>query len=54
MLQHDATAQSPSMELLIVSLASFLAGLIDSIVGGGGLILIPVLFATFHQAPPAT
>ena len=42
------------MELLIVSLASFLAGLIDSIVGGGGLILIPVLFATFPQAPPAT
>ena len=42
------------MELLIVSLGSFLAGLIDSIVGGGGLILIPVLFATFPQAPPAT
>ena len=54
MPQHDATAQSPPMELLIVSLGSFLAGLIDSIVGGGGLILIPVLFATFPQAPPAT
>ncbi|PUE50475.1 hypothetical protein B9Z47_01560 [Limnohabitans sp. 2KL-1] len=42
------------MELLIVSLASLLAGLVDSIVGGGGLILIPALFATFPQAPPAT
>jgi hypothetical protein len=42
------------MELLIVSLASLLAGLIDSIVGGGGLILLPALFATFPGAPPAT
>ncbi len=42
------------MELLIVSLASLLAGLVDSIVGGGGLILIPALFATFPGAPPAT
>ena len=42
------------MELLIVSLASLLAGLVDSIVGGGGLILVPALFATFPTAPPAT
>ena len=42
------------MELLIVSLASLLAGLVDAIVGGGGLILVPALFATFPQAPPAT
>ena len=42
------------MELLIVSLASLLAGLVDAIVGGGGLILLPVLFATFPGAPPAT
>ena len=42
------------MELLVVSLASLLAGLVDSIVGGGGLILLPALFATFPQAPPAT
>lgn len=42
------------MELLIVSLASLLAGLVDSIVGGGGLILLPALFATFPGAPPAT
>ncbi len=42
------------MEILIVSLASLFAGLVDSIVGGGGLILIPALFATFPTAPPAT
>ena len=42
------------MDLLIVSLASLLAGLVDSIVGGGGLILIPALFATFPGAAPAT
>lgn len=38
----------------MVSLASLLAGLVDSIVGGGGLILLPALFATFPQAAPAT
>ena len=42
------------MELLIVTLASLLAGFVDSIVGGGGLILIPALFTTFPQAHPAT
>ena len=42
------------MELLLVSVASLLAGLVDSIVGGGGLILLPALFATFPQAAPAT
>ena len=44
----------PAMELLIVSLASLLAGLVDSIVGGGGLILVPALFAAFPAAHPAT
>eukprot|EP01041_Mallomonas_annulata_P020040 gene20040-39634_t len=42
------------MELLIVSLASLLAGFVDSIVGGGGLILVPALFATFPNTHPAT
>jgi uncharacterized membrane protein YfcA len=42
------------MELFIVSLASLLAGFIDSIVGGGGLVLVPALFATFPVAHPAT
>ncbi len=43
-----------AMELLIVSLASLAAGFVDSIVGGGGLILIPALFAVFPTTHPAT
>ena len=42
------------MELLIVSLASLLAGFVDAIVGGGGLILAPTLFAVFPTTHPAT
>lgn len=42
------------MELLLVSLASLLAGFVDSIVGGGGLILVPALFAVFPSTHPAT
>lgn len=42
------------MELLLVSLASVLAGFVDAIVGGGGLILVPALFAVFPTTPPAT
>ncbi len=37
-----------------MALASLGAGFVDSIVGGGGLILVPALFAIFPQAPPAT
>ncbi len=42
------------MDLLIVTLASLVAGFVDSIVGGGGLVLVPTLFATFPSAAPAT
>jgi uncharacterized membrane protein YfcA len=42
------------MELVIVSLASLLAGFVDAIVGGGGLILVPALFAVFPTTHPAT
>ena len=42
------------MELLLVSLASLLAGCVDAIVGGGGLILLPALFAVFPATHPAT
>jgi len=42
------------MEMLVVSLASLLAGFVDAIVGGGGLILVPALFATFPSTHPAT
>jgi len=42
------------MELLFVATASLLAGFVDAIVGGGGLILTPALFATFPTDAPAT
>jgi uncharacterized membrane protein YfcA len=42
------------MDLLLVSLASVLAGFVDAIVGGGGLILVPALFAVFPTTHPAT
>jgi len=42
------------MELLLVSLASVLAGFVDAIVGGGGLVLVPALFAVFPTTHPAT
>jgi len=45
---------NPRMELLLVSLASALAGFVDAIVGGGGLILVPALFAAFPTTHPAT
>lgn len=42
------------MEIFLVSLASLFAGFVDSIVGGGGLILTPTLFAIFPTTHPAT
>lgn len=42
------------MEWIVVALASLLAGFVDAIVGGGGLILTPALFAVFPTAHPAT
>lgn len=42
------------MELFLVTLASLFAGFVDAIVGGGGLILVPALFAVFPNTHPAT
>lgn len=42
------------MEWILVSLASALAGFVDAIVGGGGLILVPAMFAAFPTTTPAT
>lgn len=42
------------MELVLVVAASLAAGFIDAIVGGGGLVLVPALFAAYPQAVPAT
>jgi uncharacterized membrane protein YfcA len=41
-------------EILFLSLFSFLAGLIDSIAGGGGLIQLPALFIFLPGLPVAT
>jgi uncharacterized protein len=38
----------------LMLLASGAAGLVDAIVGGGGLIMVPSLFGLFPQALPAT
>lgn len=42
------------IDLIIVAAASGLAGFVDAVVGGGGLVLIPALFATYPNAVPAT
>ena len=42
------------MDIVLVSLMSALAGFVDAVVGGGGLILVPALFATYPNAHPAT
>lgn len=42
-----------SADLLLVLVAAFAAGLIDAMVGGGGLIQIPALFAVYPNVPPA-
>ena len=41
-------------ELLWIALAAGLAGFVDAIVGGGGLVLLPALFAVYPTALPAT
>lgn len=40
------------LDLLLVALASGLAGFIDAIVGGGGLVLVPAMFSVYPKAPP--
>ena len=43
-----------SIKLYLLLSAAFFAGLIDSMVGGGGLIQIPALFSSFPNTAPAT
>lgn len=42
------------VDFLLLGIAAFLAGLVDAVVGGGGLIQIPVLFSVFPKEVPAT
>ena len=37
--------------LLILTTGAFLAGLVDAVVGGGGLIQVPLLFSAFPHTP---
>jgi uncharacterized protein len=43
-----------SLEIALVLVAAFGAGFIDALAGGGGLIQLPALFATFPHAPHTT
>lgn len=42
------------MDLVLLAVAAFCAGLVDAVVGGGGLIQVPVLFSAFPTTVPAT
>lgn len=42
------------IDFALLGSAAFLAGLVDAVVGGGGLIQIPVLFSVFPKEVPAT
>jgi uncharacterized membrane protein YfcA len=41
-------------DFALLAVAAFVAGLVDAVVGGGGLIQIPAIFATFPKEVPAT
>jgi uncharacterized membrane protein YfcA len=42
------------MDFAILFTGAFLAGLIDAVVGGGGLVLVPTLFSVYPNITPAT
>jgi uncharacterized membrane protein YfcA len=41
-------------DVVLLAVAAFLAGLVDAVVGGGGLIQIPAMFAVYPHQVPAT
>ena len=47
-------SQSAPMDILFVLVCAGLAGFVDAIVGGGGLILVPAMFSAYPNAPSAT
>ncbi|MBY0241402.1 MAG: TSUP family transporter [Burkholderiaceae bacterium] len=42
------------VDYLTLGIAAFAAGLVDAVVGGGGLIQIPAIFSVFSTTAPAT
>ncbi len=43
-----------TVDYFILGAAAFLAGLVDAVVGGGGLVQIPAMFSVFPNMPAAT
>ena len=43
----------PDFETIILTLGSLLAGFVNAIAGGGGLVTLPVMLSVFPQAEPA-
>jgi uncharacterized protein len=41
------------IDVLVLCLFAFFGGLVDAVAGGGGLLLVPALFAVYPSAPPA-
>ncbi len=41
-------------DYVILAVAAFVAGMIDAVVGGGGLVQLPALFSTLPNVAPAT
>src|SRR3989442_1157840 len=50
----DEQDRARMMDYLILCVAALMAGTVDAVVGGGGLIQIPALFATLPNVVPAT
>lgn len=42
------------IDFVLLGMAAFTAGLVDAVVGGGGLIQIPAIFSVFPREVPAT
>src|SRR5471032_2914801 len=42
------------VDYLVLGIAAFGAGLVDAVVGGGGLVQLPAMFAVFPNMAPAT
>lgn len=53
LVRRSNLKESPLMEWLFLCSMAFCAGMIDSAVGGGGLIQLPALFNALPQAHPA-
>ena len=50
-LRNKCFTWNTELEFLLLGLGAFLAGLVDAVVGGGGLIQLPLLLAVFPSAP---